>query len=56
MTKRHTKGGRALESIMIIKHLKKREVQRFAGFTKSTTLVESISLVFLLSGISELPL
>ena len=56
MTKRHTKGGQAIESIMIMKHLKKREVQRFADFTKSATLVESISLVFLLSGISKLPL
>ena len=56
MMKSHATGGQELESIMIMKCLKKREVQRFAGFTKSATLVESVSLIFLLSGISELPL
>ena len=50
MTKHHATAGLALESIVI---MKRQEVQCFAGFTKSTALVESILLVFLLSGISS---
>ena len=50
MTKCHSTAGWALESIVIMKCLTEREVQCFADFIKSATLVENVSFTFLLSG------
>ena len=55
MTKRHATAGQALENIAIMKRLKKKEVHWQKTVGDQFNYNECILLVFLLSGISELP-
>ena len=55
MIKHHATVGRALESIVIMKRLKKKKVHWQKTVADRFNYNGGISLIFLKSGISELP-
>ena len=55
MMKRHATTGRALESIVIMQHLKKKEVHWQKTVADPFNYNGGTSLIFLLIDISELP-
>ena len=55
MTKRHAAAGRVLESIVIMQRLKKKEVHWQKTVADPFNYNGGISLIFLLSDISKLP-
>ena len=55
VTKCHAAAGRALESIVIMKRLKKKKVHWKKTVADRFNYNEGISLVFLLSSINKLP-
>ena len=55
VTKHHATAGRPLESIMIMQRLKKKEVHWQKTVADPFNHNGGISLIFLLSDISELP-